>query len=129
MSVRFGKRLHRLGTLILCIRLIQLAGVFLLSILFKHLTVADDDDEQHNDEESSYFESEKEIEDMSARVPLLQAEEKCEDQDLQPRYVVFDEDSEDDGPDSYSELACQGITYQDMSDSADDDHESRINVA
>ncbi|KAI7828745.1 hypothetical protein BC939DRAFT_49528 [Gamsiella multidivaricata] len=88
LYMRFGKRLQRLGSIIFCIRLIQLTGVFLLSILFKHLATmdpTDEDEQERTDGESPFFKSEKQIEDEIARAPLLAGE----DDDL-PHYSVGD---------------------------------------
>ncbi|KAF9976727.1 hypothetical protein BGZ73_007952 [Actinomortierella ambigua] len=131
LSARFGKRLHRLGSMILCIRLIQLAGVFLLSILFKHLTAADDGDEQRIDEESCFFRNDKKMEDEAARIPLLGAEEKNVEDDLEvpPQYAAYDEVWEDDqseGDDGELELHRYG--YQDLPDYAEDNREPRIST-
>ncbi|KAG0250885.1 hypothetical protein BG011_008000 [Mortierella polycephala] len=100
LQERFGKRLQRLGSLILYIRLIQLTGVFLLSILFRHLAAMDEGNKEEierTDEESPFFMSEKQIEDETARMPLLMEY----DNDL-PDYSVhdaydrgYDEESED----------------------------------
>ncbi|KAF9967041.1 hypothetical protein BGZ70_000330 [Mortierella alpina] len=110
LQQRFGKRLRRLGSLILCIRLIQLTGVLLLSILFKHLAMmeqTEDEQADSGDEEFGYFKSEKQLEDESARVPLL----SCEDEDL-PRYSVEDAHGE----------VSEG-SYDDSDDDSDDDAE------
>ncbi|KAG0377345.1 hypothetical protein BGX24_006293 [Mortierella sp. AD032] len=122
LSLRFGRRLEKMGYLILCIRLIQaslfrvacagyflrrvmsegLTGVFLLSVLFKQLAAIDQEDSENEDsnfkvdEESPYFKSEKRLEYENSCVPLLSGED---DEDL-PHYSVRDynesEDSEDD---------------------------------
>ncbi|KAF9275198.1 hypothetical protein BGZ68_010961 [Mortierella alpina] len=110
LQQRFGKRLRRLGSLILCIRLIQLTGVLLLSILFKHLAMMEQTEEEQldsGDEESGYFKSEKQLEDESARVPLLSGE----DEDL-PRYSLED---------AYGEMS-EG-SYDDSDDDSDADEE------
>ncbi|KAF9119203.1 hypothetical protein BGW39_000485 [Mortierella sp. 14UC] len=102
LNLRFGRRLQKMGYLILCIRLIQaslfrLTGVFLLSVLFRHLAALDQEDSENEDnsirvdEESPYFKTEKQLEYKSSRVPLLSGED---DEDL-PHYSVHDKDSED----------------------------------
>ncbi|KAF9585704.1 hypothetical protein BGW38_001151 [Lunasporangiospora selenospora] len=118
LLLRFGKRLQRLGLLIFCIRLIQLTGVFLLSILFKHLasTVQSEEGEENEaDEESPYFPSEKLLEEESARIPLL----SMEDYDL-PHYSVHDEpvgdendddDDDDDENDDGHRASCTGVVW------------------
>ncbi|KAG0367544.1 hypothetical protein BGZ54_003703 [Gamsiella multidivaricata] len=66
----------------------ELTGVFLLSILFKHLATmdpTDEDEQERTDGESPFFKSEKQIEDEIARAPLLAGE----DDDL-PHYSVGD---------------------------------------
>ncbi|KAF9196476.1 hypothetical protein BGZ50_000096 [Haplosporangium sp. Z 11] len=104
LQERFGKRLQRLGSLILYIRLIQLTGVFLLSILFRHLVAMDEENEEEiksMDEESSFFKSEKQIEDEIARMPLLMKY----DNDL-PDYSVhdaYDQGCDDGNEDSFDE--------------------------
>ncbi|KAG0306654.1 hypothetical protein BGZ98_001956 [Dissophora globulifera] len=109
LQLRFGKRLQRLGSLILCIRMIQLTGVFLLSILFRHLAAMDRSEEsemEHTDEESPFFKSEKQIEEESARVPLL-----SEGDDDLPHYSVndmygcedYDDESDDESDDDESD--------------------------
>ncbi|KAF9574803.1 hypothetical protein EC968_005281 [Mortierella alpina] len=137
LQQRFGKRLRRLGSLILCIRLIQLTGVLLLSILFKHLAMMEQVEEEQTDsgdEESGYFKSEKQLEDESARVPLLSGE----DEDL-PRYSVDDaygELKEGSYSDSYdSDEECEdghghfdAYRYRDLSERADDGFAPQIFV-
>ncbi|KAI1319296.1 hypothetical protein EDD11_004433 [Mortierella claussenii] len=89
LQARFGRRLQRLGSMILCIRLIQMTGVFLLSILFQYLAESEkadkSDQDQDQDQDSAYFRSEKQIEDEYARIPLLAGE----DDDL-PQYYAKD---------------------------------------
>ncbi|ORZ16783.1 hypothetical protein BCR41DRAFT_386341 [Lobosporangium transversale] len=71
----FGHRLRGLSLYILCIRLIQFTGVFLLSILFKYLTVLEQTEEneqsQQTDEESRFFKNEKQFEDEGSGVSLM----------------------------------------------------------
>ncbi|KAF9356831.1 hypothetical protein BGX26_004690 [Mortierella sp. AD094] len=98
LEMSFGKRLNKLASVILCIRLAQLAGVLLLSILFKYLA-AMDRQEQNMDEEQEvtvtrfsekhgYYFNEKQDEEANARVPLLSVEEM--DEDALPRYYMQD---------------------------------------
>ncbi|KAF9166602.1 hypothetical protein DFQ27_002317 [Actinomortierella ambigua] len=133
LSVRFGKHLQRLGSLILCIRLIQLAGVFLLSILFKHLTATDDGAEQIKHEDSFFFRDEKKIEDEAARIPLLDAEEKGgeDDLDIPPQYALYDKswkDNDDDSESDDGELQLRRYSYQDLPCYEEDNRETHIYV-
>ncbi|KAF9096902.1 hypothetical protein BGX23_010213 [Mortierella sp. AD031] len=81
LEMDFGKRLERLGTTVLWIRLIQLAGVLLLSFLFKYLVILDQSnlDKEREEEEALqaqqlmaadksgyYFLTEKQISEMDA---------------------------------------------------------------
>ncbi|KAF8948142.1 hypothetical protein BGZ47_006250 [Haplosporangium gracile] len=135
LNLRFGKRLQRMGYLILCIRMIQLTGVLLLSVLFKHLAVLDQEDSEDEDnikidEESPYFQSEKQLEYENSRIPLLAEEE---DEDL-PHYSAHDynndseeyEDSEDeDGGDDEERLlgSRRGRAYRHLPEYAEDERE------
>ncbi|KAF9147767.1 hypothetical protein BG015_010537 [Linnemannia schmuckeri] len=135
LNLRFGKRLQRMAYLILCIRMIQLTGVFLLSVLFKHLAVLDqedleDEDSIKIDEESPYFKSEKQLEYENSRVPLLAGEE---DEDL-PHYSAYDynndsedcEDSEDEdsGDDEERLLGSRrGRAYRYLPEYTEDERE------
>ncbi|KAG0332662.1 hypothetical protein BG004_001154 [Podila humilis] len=126
LQARFGRKLERIGYLILCIRLIQLTGLFLLSILFKHLASMDSIEEQETEveeeaesenekgtREKSYFLSEKQLEEGGCRIPLLansEDDDDDEEEDL-PHYSVKDiyrhedeesSDAEDD--DGYRDL-------------------------
>ncbi|KAF9425270.1 hypothetical protein BGZ76_003356 [Entomortierella beljakovae] len=105
LVMSFGKRLRKLGLVILYIRLIQLAGVLLLSVLFKHLAAMDredlylDEEEKINswttDKKDSHYFSEK-CEYASALVPLLSEETDDDDDDDGDDY----EDDEEDGSNS-----------------------------
>ncbi|KAF9431180.1 hypothetical protein BGZ94_007631 [Podila epigama] len=109
LQSKFGKKLERIGYLILCIRMIQLTGVFLLSILFKHLASMDPvgEGEHGDDEEYSYFLNEKQLEDEESRVPLLGSDEG----EYLPEYSVGDKyDSEDDDEEDHED------GYQDLPD-------------
>ncbi|KAF9137347.1 hypothetical protein BGX30_010318 [Mortierella sp. GBA39] len=132
LNLRFGKQLQRMGYLILCIRMIQLTGVFLLSVLFKHLAVLDQEDTEDEDnikidEESPYFKSEKQLEYENSCVPLLADEE---DEDL-PHYSAHDynddsEDSEDEdsGDDEERLLGSRrGRGYRHLPGYAEDERE------
>ncbi|KAF9951544.1 hypothetical protein BGZ72_006964 [Mortierella alpina] len=138
LQQRFGKRLRRLGSLILCIRLIQLTGVLLLSILFKHLAMMEQTEEEQTDsgdEECGYFKSEKQLEDEGARVPLLSGE----DEDL-PRYSLDDaygedgecedsddgDDDDDEGAERHSHYAA--YQYRGLSECADDQFAPQVYV-
>ncbi|KAG9068608.1 hypothetical protein KI688_010884 [Linnemannia hyalina] len=95
LEMTFGSRLERLGTTILWIRLIQLAGVMLLSILFRYLTILDQSDADKDEEaleaqqqskmldgssqSGYYFLTEKQMADCDAHVPLLLRQEGDED--------------------------------------------------
>ncbi|KAG0243324.1 hypothetical protein BGX31_010917 [Mortierella sp. GBA43] len=95
LRARFGRRLQRLGSLVIYIRLIQLVGVLMLSILFRYLTTMeplDEDEATSRDEELPYFKSEKEMEEESARVPLLGG-----DDDEMPGYWQEYGEAESDG--------------------------------
>ncbi|KAG0273205.1 hypothetical protein BGZ96_004981 [Linnemannia gamsii] len=109
----FGNRLERLGTTILWIRLIQLAGVLLLSILFKYLAFLDQTDADDKDEDALeaqqqsemldgsskagyYFLTEKQMADSDAHVPLLLCQEEEE------------EEEDDDDDDCVRELCTDG---------------------
>ncbi|KAF9924213.1 hypothetical protein FBU30_005775 [Linnemannia zychae] len=110
LQSNFGSRLERLGTMILCIRLIQLAGVFLLSILFKYLTILDqadyDQDELESQQSSEnvhkagYYLTEKQLADADAYVPLLLSQEAEEEEEEEERarrewYAGDDSDCDD----------------------------------
>ncbi|KAI8600730.1 hypothetical protein EDD21DRAFT_430630, partial [Dissophora ornata] len=144
LQLRFGKRLQHLGSLILCIRLIQLTGVLLLSVLFKHLAAMDQVEESESeqmDEESSYFQNEKQIEDKIARMPLLSIEDD-DDEDL-PHYSVNDaygsEDScEGEGGDEggqsrgsfcHDRFRGHAYEYRDLPEYAEDERETQVYVA
>ncbi|KAF9185336.1 hypothetical protein BGZ49_004319 [Haplosporangium sp. Z 27] len=100
LEMSFGKRIKKLASVILCIRLIQLAGVFLLSILFKYLA-AMDREEQGLDEEQDiklsgyankdgYYSNEKREEQAIEKVPLLSLkgiEEEEEEETLFQYYI------------------------------------------
>lgn len=141
LDQRFGKRLQRMGHLILCIRLIQLTGVFLLSILFKYLAVIEQEDSEDSDEgngikvdeESPYFKSEKLLEDESSRVPLLSGE----DEDL-PHYSVHDYDDdcdesidEEDGGDEERLLGGRRYArdYHSLPEYVEDEREAQVYAA
>ncbi|KAG0000330.1 hypothetical protein BGZ79_006066 [Entomortierella chlamydospora] len=77
LEMRFGKELKKLASVMLCVRLAQLASVLLLSILFKYM-VTMNQEEQSLDEEQrvsiapfsekhGYYFNEKQEEDASAR--------------------------------------------------------------
>ncbi|KAF8935841.1 hypothetical protein BGZ58_004762 [Dissophora ornata] len=141
LEASFGKKLQRLGSIILCIRLIQLGGVLLLSILFKFLASMERDEHDLEElEDLSFSEgkmgyclTEKQLEEASARVPLLSVEDV--DDDVLPHYYIRDayvdndglrsEDSGDDseGDDDHSDCRLQG--YQSLSD---DPHEQEFSV-
>ncbi|KAF9150308.1 hypothetical protein BG015_007900 [Linnemannia schmuckeri] len=104
----FGSRLERLGTTILWIRLIQLAGVLLLSVLFKYLVILDqldiDKEEEALEAQQSemldsgksgyYFLTEKQMADSDVHVPLLLCQEEDEE-DGGARELYTDEDDSD----------------------------------
>ncbi|KAF8935518.1 hypothetical protein BGZ47_009903 [Haplosporangium gracile] len=106
----FGSRLERLGTTILWIRLIQLAGVLLLSILFKYLAILDQSDidkeeealeAQHSEMLDSsrskyYFLTEKQMADSDVHVPLLLCQEDEEDGSIRELYTDEDDSDCDD---------------------------------
>ncbi|KAF9437652.1 hypothetical protein BGZ76_011766 [Entomortierella beljakovae] len=127
LQTRFGQRLQRLGSIVLCIRMIQLTGVLLLSILFRHLASVDqsddDIDEDRSDEESLYFKSEKQIEDEDARVPLLLEED---DEDL-PDY--YSDDDEEDEEKMYGGEYTSDYEYQDLPEYVEDEREAQVYVA
>ncbi|KAK3843209.1 MAG: hypothetical protein J3R72DRAFT_441062 [Linnemannia gamsii] len=140
LSLRFGRRLEKMGYLILCIRLIQLTGVFLLSVLFKQLAAIDQEDSENEDsnfkvdEESPYFKSEKRLEYENSCVPLLSGED---DEDL-PHYSVRDYnesgDSEDDDENCGDEERLLGsrryeCEYRNLPEYAEDDCEPHVYVA
>ncbi|KAG0058832.1 hypothetical protein BGZ90_004749 [Linnemannia elongata] len=105
----FGSRLERLGATILWIRLIQLAGVLLLSILFKYLAILDQADADKDEEaleaqqqsqmmldgssKSGYYLTEKQMAECDAHVPLLLCQEE-DDSDCDDASSVV---SSDDG--------------------------------
>ncbi|KAG0278366.1 hypothetical protein BGZ95_004191 [Linnemannia exigua] len=105
----FGHRLERLGLTILWIRLIQLAGVLLLSMLFKYLAIldqSDSDKEEHleakqlqqaedHSKSGYYFLTEKQMADSDAHVPLLLCQEEEDDHD-DVLELYTDDDDEDD---------------------------------
>ncbi|KAF9951251.1 hypothetical protein BGZ72_007205 [Mortierella alpina] len=80
LKMNFGKRLEKLGSMLLVIRLLQLSGALLLSILFKYLAVVDQEESGDENvlvrtaEKLEYGLTEKQLEDMHARVPLLLAD-------------------------------------------------------
>ncbi|KAH7047037.1 hypothetical protein BKA57DRAFT_464881 [Linnemannia elongata] len=138
LNLRFGKRLQRMGYLILCIRMIQLTGVFLLSVLFKHLAVLDqenteDEDNIKIDEESPYFKSEKQLEYESSCVPLLADEEE---EDL-PHYSAYDyndnseycEDCEDEDSGDDEERLLGSREYRHLPEYTEDECEPQVYVA
>ncbi|KAF9902506.1 hypothetical protein EC991_004838 [Linnemannia zychae] len=103
----FGKRLEHLGATIFWIRFIQLAGVLLLSMLFKYLAIMDQSDldkegsleeAQHShllgDSKSGYYLTEKQMADSDAHVPLLLCQEEQEEEEVLEMYA--DDDGEDD---------------------------------
>ncbi|KAF9332357.1 hypothetical protein BG006_004780 [Podila minutissima] len=81
LETMYGSQLDRMGSMIVCIRLIQLGSVFLLSILFKYLAVLDSEsssiepgspsERSLSDDELPFFVPEKQLEDHDARIPLL----------------------------------------------------------
>ncbi|KAF9130852.1 hypothetical protein BGW39_002546 [Mortierella sp. 14UC] len=104
----FGRRLERLGSTILWIRLMQLAGVLLLSILFKYLAILDqsDLDKEEQLEEAQqlhlqgdskagyYFLTKKQMADSDAHVPLMLCQEEEEEEEVLKLYT--DDDEQDD---------------------------------
>ncbi|KAF9911951.1 hypothetical protein EC991_001398 [Linnemannia zychae] len=130
LNLRFGRRLQKMGYL--------LTGVFLLSVLFKHLAALEHEDEEDEDsgikvdEESPYFKSEKQLEYESSRVPLLSGED---DEGL-PHYSVHDyddsEDSEDDDEDDEEQLlgnSQYGCGYLNLPEYVEDECEPQVYVA
>ncbi|KAG0085433.1 hypothetical protein BGZ93_005376 [Podila epicladia] len=81
LETMYGSQLDRMGSMIVCIRLIQLGSVLLLSILFKYLAVLDSEssslepgsptERSLSDDKLPFFVSEKQLEDQDARIPLL----------------------------------------------------------
>ncbi|KAG0341823.1 hypothetical protein BG000_007878 [Podila horticola] len=129
LQAKFGKKLEKIGYLILCIRMIQLTGVFLLSILFKHLASMDvsDEEEMKSDEEYSYFISEKQLEEEGSKIPLLA--DKDDDEDLPP--YGDSSDSEDDEGDDQSradeETGFQShYRYHDLPEYAEDEQPVQV---
>ncbi|KAF8935185.1 hypothetical protein BGZ58_005178 [Dissophora ornata] len=123
---------------------IELTGVLLLSVLFKHLAAMDQVEESESeqmDEESSYFQNEKQIEDKIARMPLLSIEDD-DDEDL-PHYSVNDaygsEDScEGEGGDEggqsrgsfcHDRFRGHAYEYRDLPEYAEDERETQVYVA
>ncbi|KAG0276494.1 hypothetical protein BGZ95_007471 [Linnemannia exigua] len=119
---------------------IELTGVFLLSVLFKHLATVDQEDPDNEDgnfkvdEESPYFQSEKQLEYENSRIPLLSGED---DEDL-PHYSAHNcndsEDSEDDDEDCGDEKRFLGSSryecdYGNLPEYAEDDCEPHVYVA
>ncbi|KAF9114828.1 hypothetical protein BGX27_009665 [Mortierella sp. AM989] len=142
LETQFGQRLQRLGSIVLCIRLIQLTGVFLLSMLFKHLAAVDqigETEEKQADEESSYFKSEKQIEDENARVPLL-AEDllhySTNNINGDDYYTESDDSYEDDDENDDEEKRHGGrgrctsdYEYRELPKYAEDERETQVYVA
>ncbi|KAF9208657.1 hypothetical protein BGZ49_008035 [Haplosporangium sp. Z 27] len=136
LHTRFGQRLQRLATIILCIRLIQLTGVFLLCILFKHLATTDQAEEaKETGVESSYFKNEKQIEDEDAKVPLLDEEDKN-----LPYYTarsniygdeVSDEDEDYDEEQKYGGMgkSVDDNEFHGLPEYAEDEIETQVYVA
>ncbi|KAF9386039.1 hypothetical protein CPB97_004179 [Podila verticillata] len=122
LQAKFGKKLEKIGYLILCIRMIQLTGVFLLSILFKHLASVDtaDEEEERGDEES-YFISEKQMEEEGSKVPLL-ADKDDDDEDLPPYGDASDSEGDDEDRDrADEESGFQGrYRYHDLPEYKDE---------
>ncbi|KAF9345263.1 hypothetical protein BGX26_003347 [Mortierella sp. AD094] len=119
----------------------ELTGVFLLSILFKHLATLDQTEkteEKQADEESLYIKSEKQIEDENARVPLL-----AEEEEGLPHYsasniyredgYITESDDDEDG-DEEQQLGGRGKydgghEYRDLPEYAEDERETQVYVA
>ncbi|KAF9386210.1 hypothetical protein CPC16_007688 [Podila verticillata] len=86
LETMFGSQLDRMGSMIVCIRLIQLGSVLLLSILFKYLAVLDQEcssmeaptEASLTDDKLPFFVSEKQLEDQDARTPLLYTEDNLD---------------------------------------------------
>ncbi|KAI1300109.1 hypothetical protein EDD11_006307 [Mortierella claussenii] len=121
----FGKRLQKLGSVILWIRLAQLAGVLLLCVLFKYLTAEDESNmkaqdlesqpQQYlsaKDEKKGYYLTELQTEDANARVPLLSVEGM--DDDALPQYNVQELDHD-------NVEVNRGIDSDEEHDEEDDD--------
>ncbi|KAG0340296.1 hypothetical protein BG000_000233 [Podila horticola] len=82
LETMYGSQLDRIGSMVVCVRLIQLGSVLLLSILFKYLAVLDSKsssiesgsvttESSLSDGKLPFFVSEKQLEDQDARIPLL----------------------------------------------------------
>ncbi|KAG0030724.1 hypothetical protein BGZ81_002264 [Podila clonocystis] len=101
LEAMYGSQLDRMGSMIVCIRLIQLGSVLLLSILFKYLAVLDN--ESSSIESGSvptesllskdrlpFFVSEKQLEDQDAKIPLLFQESEDPEYFSEARFAESD---------------------------------------
>ncbi|KAF9917687.1 hypothetical protein BX616_000205 [Lobosporangium transversale] len=112
LESNFGKKLQEFGTFILYIRLIQLVGVIMLSIIFKYLAVMGDEEDQDEEEaltrqmceKSGYYWTTKQVEDANAQVPLLSVESMDEDALSLDEY----------GDDSEHALNGQSLSYPEV---------------
>ncbi|KAG0036076.1 hypothetical protein BGZ82_004738 [Podila clonocystis] len=101
LEAMYGSQLDRMGSMIVCVRLIQLGSVLLLSILFKYLAVLDNEsssiesrsvptESSLSDDRLPFFVSEKQLEDQDAKIPLLFPESKDPEYFNEARFAESD---------------------------------------
>ncbi|KAG0035508.1 hypothetical protein BGZ81_006885 [Podila clonocystis] len=114
LQAKFGKKLEKIGYLILCIRMIQ------------HLASMDVSDEEGH-EEYSCFISEKRLEEEGSKVPLL-ADKDDDDEDLPPYGDSSDSEYDEDDQDHAEEESDfqSRYHYHDLPEYAEDEHTVQV---
>ncbi|KAG0055959.1 hypothetical protein BGZ83_006884 [Gryganskiella cystojenkinii] len=94
MRTMFGKRLQHLGLILLSIRLLQLAGVLLLTVLIKYLAALDQEQREKQEQEEQQQQAEQELARIEAKLGQSQQMEAKLKKDQERDRLLEAEDNE-----------------------------------